>query len=251
MTDAVGSVKRVLLVGGTSEIGLAVLRELAGRRRVAAVLAGRAGDRLDGAAAELRAEGHDVTVLPFEAEDLPSHPSVLDKAFGEGDVDVAIVAFGLLGDQEQAWRDHAAAVELAQVNYTAAVSVGVELARHLSGQGRGSIICLSSVAGQRPRRSNFVYGSTKAGMDAFYTGLREALRPAGISVLVVRPGFVRTRMTEGLSDAPLAVDPTAVARATAEGWRAGREVVYVPAPLRLVMTVLRVLPSPLFRRLPV
>ncbi len=251
MIDAVGNVQRVLLLGGTSEIGLAVLRELAGRRSVRAVLAGRPSDRLDAASSELRAAGHDVTLLPFDAEDLASHPQVLERAFSDGDVDVAVVAFGVLGDQERAWRDHQAAVRLAQVNFTAAVSVGVELARHLSAQGRGGVIALSSVAGQRPRRSNFLYGSTKSGMDDFYTGLREALRPAGISVLVVRPGFVRTRMTQGLPAAPLAVDEDAVARAAVRAWRAEREVVYAPAALRLVMAVLRLLPAPLFRRLPV
>ncbi|SFT36400.1 decaprenylphospho-beta-D-erythro-pentofuranosid-2-ulose 2-reductase [Geodermatophilus amargosae] len=251
MMDAVGNVQRVLLLGGTSDIGLAVLRELAGGRPVRAVLAGRPGDRLDAAASDLRAAGHDVTVLPFDAEDVASHPRVIEQAFAHGDVDVAVVAFGVLGDQEQAWQEHRAAVRLAQVNVTAAVSVGVELARHLSAQGRGSVIALSSVAGQRPRRSNFVYGATKSGMDDFFTGLREALRPAGVSVLVVRPGFVRTRMTEGLPAAPLAVDADAVARTVARAWRAGREVVYAPAALRLVMVVLRLLPAPLFRRLPV
>jgi decaprenylphospho-beta-D-erythro-pentofuranosid-2-ulose 2-reductase len=249
--DAVGNVQRVLLLGGTSDIGLAVLRELAGGRPVRAVLAGRPGDRLDAAASDLRAAGHDVTVLPFDAEDVASHPRVIGQAFADGDVDVAVVAFGALGDQEQAWQEHRAAVRLAQVNLTAAVSVGVELARHLSAQGRGSVIALSSVAGQRPRRSNFVYGATKSGMDDFYTGLREALRPAGVSVLVVRPGFVRTRMTEGLPAAPLAVDADAVGRTVARAGRAGREVVYAPAALRLVAVVLRLLPAPLFRRLPV
>ncbi len=251
MIDAVGNVQRVLLLGGTSDIGLAVLRELAGGRPVRAVLAGRPGDRLDAAASDLRAAGHDVTVLPFDAEDVASHPRVIGQAFADGDVDVAVVAFGALGDQEQAWQEHRAAVRLAQVNLTAAVSVGVELARHLSAQGRGSVIALSSVAGQRPRRSNFVYGATKSGMDDFYTGLREALRPAGVSVLVVRPGFVRTRMTEGLPAAPLAVDADAVGRTVARAGRAGREVVYAPAALRLVAVVLRLLPAPLFRRLPV
>ena len=102
---------------------------------------------------------------------------MIRKAFAGGDVDVAVVAFGLLGDAEKAWTDVDAAVELATVNYTAAVSVGVALAERLREQSHGAIVALSSVAGERPRRSNFVYGSTKAGLDAFYTGLTEALRP--------------------------------------------------------------------------
>ena len=120
------------------------------------------------------------------------------KAFAGGDIDVALVAFGLLGDNEKAWTDVATAVELAQVNYTAAVGVGVALGERMTAQGHGSIVAFSSVAGERARRSNFVYGSTKAGLDAFYSGLTEALRPVGVHVTVVRPGFVHTRMTEGL-----------------------------------------------------
>jgi decaprenylphospho-beta-D-erythro-pentofuranosid-2-ulose 2-reductase len=249
--DALGNVDRVLLLGGTSEIGLAVTCELLGGRSGQVVLAARSGPRAAQAAEDLRLAGHAVSSLDFDAEDVGSHPDVAMRAFAAGDVDVVVVAFGLLGDQEEAWRDHAAAVRLATVNYTGAVSMGVLAAQHLSAQGRGSIIALSSVAGERPRRSNFVYGSTKAGMDAFYTGLREALRPAGVSVLVVRPGFVRSRMTEGLEVAPMSVDPGTVARLAVKAWRSGREVVYTPGTLRPVMSVLRHLPSPAFRRLPI
>src|SRR5207249_561496 len=106
--------------------------------------------------------------------------------------------FGVLGDQEKAWTDVEAARELAEVNFVAPVTVGVALAEKLRRQGHGTVVALSSVAGERVRRSNFVYGSTKAGMDGFYTGLGEALRPSGVRVCVVRPGFVRGRMTEGL-----------------------------------------------------
>jgi decaprenylphospho-beta-D-erythro-pentofuranosid-2-ulose 2-reductase len=141
-------------------------------------------------------------------------------------------------------------VELATVNYTAAVSVGVALAERLRAQGHGSIVALSSVAGERARRSNFVYGSTKAGLDAFYTGLTEALRADGVGVTVVRPGFVHTRMTEGMRPAPLATTPQKVAARVVAAVRDRREQVWVPAPLRGVMSVLRHLPRPVFRRLP-
>ena len=132
------------------------------------------------------------------------------------------MAFGLLGDEEQAWQDHDAAVTLARVNYVGAVSVGVCLAEVMRRQGHGVIVALSSVAGERVRRSNFVYGSTKAGMDGFYLGLGEALRGSGASVLVVRPGFVRTKMTEGRSPAPLSVTAEQVARAVVTGVAAPR-----------------------------
>jgi decaprenylphospho-beta-D-erythro-pentofuranosid-2-ulose 2-reductase len=248
--DAVGNPQSLLLLGGTSEIGLAVAAKFAAARPLRVVLAARPSPRLDAAAAKLRALRCDVSTVPFDARDLEGHPEVIDKAFAGGDIDVTIVAFGLLGDQERAWTDVRAAVELAQVNYTATVSVGVLLAARLAAQGHGSLVALSSVAGERARRSNFVYGSTKAGMDAFYLGLTEALRPSGVHVAVVRPGFVRTKMTEGLKPAPLSVDADQVADIVIDAVRRRRELVWAPAPLRYVMSALRHVPRPLFRRLP-
>jgi decaprenylphospho-beta-D-erythro-pentofuranosid-2-ulose 2-reductase len=191
-----------------------------------------------------------VEALDFDAAALDTHAGVVAKAFAGGDLDVAVVAFGVLGDPEAAWREHQVAVELATVNYTAAVSVGVALAARFREQGHGAIVALSSVAGERVRRSNFVYGSTKAGMDGFYSGLGEALRPSGVLVTVVRPGFVKTKMTEGVSPAPLAVTADEVAEVVAGAIRDRRELVWAPPPLRAVMSALRHLPRPIFRRLP-
>jgi decaprenylphospho-beta-D-erythro-pentofuranosid-2-ulose 2-reductase len=248
--DAVGNPQSILLLGGTSEIGLAVVEGFASDRPLRVVLAARPSDRLDAARARLEARGCAVELLPFDAEALGSHADVVRKAFTGGDIDVAVVAFGLLGDNEQAWTDVSQAVRLAQVNYTAAVSVGVVLAERMREQGHGSIVAFSSVAGERARRSNFVYGSTKAGLDAFYSGLTEALRPHGVTVTVVRPGFVHTRMTEGRRPAPLSTTPEAVAAITVDAVRRHRELVWAPAPLRLLMSVLRHLPRSVFRRLP-
>jgi decaprenylphospho-beta-D-erythro-pentofuranosid-2-ulose 2-reductase len=118
--------------------------------------------------------------------------------------------------------------------------------------GGGDIdVALSSVAGERARASNFVYGSTKAGLDAFFSGLADSLVGTGVSVLVVRPGFVRSKMTAGLADAPLATTPDAVAEAIVTGVRAGRHTVWVPGVLRWVMSGLRHTPRAIFRRLPV
>ena len=248
MMDAVGTPSSVLLLGGTSDIGLAVVERLGAAR---AVLAARPSPRRDHAADRLRQRGLDVHVVDFEGEDVPSHAGTVEQAFAAGDVDVVVVALGLLGDQEQAWQDSTAAVRLVAVNFTAAVSTGVLVAARLRAQGHGAVVVLSSVAGERPRRSNFVYGSTKAGLDAFFTGLREALRPDGVRVLVVRPGFVRSRMTEGLPAAPLSTTPAAVAEAVRRGLVERRDVVWVPSTLRWVMSALRHMPAPLFRRLPV
>lgn len=250
MIDAVGNPQSILLLGGTSEIGLAIVEAFASDRPMRVVLAARPSQRLDAARARLEQRGCAVETVEFDAHDTGAHPDVVRKAFAGGDVDVAVVAFGLLGDNETAWTDAAAAVELAQVNYTAAVSVGVVLADRLKEQGHGSLVALSSVAGERARRSNFVYGSTKAGLDAFYTGLTEALRPHGVTVTVVRPGFVHTKMTEGLEPAPLSTTPEAVASVVVDAVRTRKELVWAPAPLRFVMSVLRHVPRPVFRRLP-
>jgi decaprenylphospho-beta-D-erythro-pentofuranosid-2-ulose 2-reductase len=247
--DAVGNPQSILLLGGTSEIGLATVEAFASDRPMRVVLAGRPSPRLEEAKTRLESRGCAVEAVPFDARE--AEADVVAKAFAGGDVDVALVAFGLLGDNEKAWTDVATAVELAQVNYTAAVAVGVALGERMSAQGHGSIVAFSSVAGERARRSNFVYGSTKAGLDAFYSGLTEALRPAGVRVTVVRPGFVHTRMTEGMKPAPLSTTPEAVAAVVVDAVRTRKELVWAPAPLRFVMSALRHVPRPIFRRLPI
>lgn len=249
MIDGLGHPQRLLLLGGTSDIALAIARRYLAGGPVEVILAARPGERRDAAVGELAERGATVTTLDFDARD-PDAPAVVARAAEGGDVDVAVVAFGVLGDNERAWRDVEAARELAEVNYTAAVTVGVALAEQVRRQGHGTIVALSSVAGERARRSNFVYGSTKAGFDAFYTGLGEALREYGGRVLVVRPGFVHSKMTEGLDPAPLATTPDAVAEATLEALLKGRDQVWVPAAMRGVMSGLRHLPRPVFRRLP-
>ena len=250
MIDAVGNPQSILLLGGTSDIGLACVERFADDRPMRVVLAGRPSPRLDEAKIRLEKCGCTVRTLDFDARDTASHAGVIAEAFADGDIDVTISAFGLLGDPEQAWTDVDLAVQLAEVNYVAAVSTGVALAEHLKTQGHGSLTVLSSVAGERVRRSNFVYGSTKAGMDAFYTGLTEALRGSGVTVTIVRPGFVKSKMTEGLDPAPLAVTPEQVAEITVDAVRKHKELVWAPAPMRAVMSVLRHVPRPIFRRLP-
>lgn len=251
MIDAVGNPQSLLLLGGTSDIALAIGDRYASARPLRIVLAARPSDRRKAAAERLTAGGNEVVELDFDAADTDSHPGVIEQAFSGGDIDVTVVAFGLLGDPEQAWQDHRTAVELAHVNYTAAVSVGVALAAKLKEQGHGSVIALSSVAGERVRRSNFVYGSTKAGFDGFYLGLGEALAPHGARVTVVRPGFVRTKMTEGLDAAPLAQTADQVAEVAVAAARKGKDLVWAPAQFRFVMSALRHVPRPIFRKLPI
>jgi decaprenylphospho-beta-D-erythro-pentofuranosid-2-ulose 2-reductase len=253
MQDALGDVQSVLVLGGGSEIGLAIARDLVRNRTRTVVLAAREPGALDGVVKELADLGATrVETIAFDATAPDTHAAVLAEAWERaGDIDVAVVAFGVLGDQEAAARDQHDALTIATTNYTGAVSVGVLLAERLRTQGHGWIVALSSVAAERARASNVVYGSSKAGMDAFYTGLGDRLAGTGVRVMVVRPGFVRTRMTEGLDDAPLATTSEAVAVAVTRALRRGTETVWVPPAMRFVMTALRLVPRPIFRKLPI
>ena len=251
MINALGQPQTVLLLGGTSDIALALARAWARNGSPEVVLAARPGERRDSAVAELSALGLKVEAVDFEAEATAEHPAMLESIAATRDIDVAVVAFGVLGDEEQAWQDHAAAVHLAEVNYVAPVSVGVALSAILRRQGHGVIVALSSVAGERVRRSNFVYGSSKAGMDGFYLGLGEALRGSGARVLVVRPGFVHTKMTEGRDAAPLSVTAEQVADAVTSAVAKGDDLIWVPGAMRGVMSGLRHVPRAVFRRLPI
>lgn len=250
MKDAFGLPQSLLVLGGTSDIALATARRLIARRTRTVWLAGRPSPALDKAAEELRGLGADARTVAFDALEPESHEAVLGKVFAEGDVDMVLLAFGILGDQAHDERAPVSAVRVAQTNYTGAVSAGLVAAAALQSQGHGSLVVLSSVAGERARRSNFIYGSSKAGLDAFAQGLGDALYGTGVHVMVVRPGFVRSRMTAGLDEAPLATTPEAVATAIELGLRRRTETVWVPGRLRLIMTALRHTPRPLFRRLP-
>ncbi|MFF0422929.1 decaprenylphospho-beta-D-erythro-pentofuranosid-2-ulose 2-reductase [Streptomyces sp. NPDC021012] len=251
MKDAFGAPQSLLVLGGTSEIGLATARRLIARRTRTVWLAGRPSPALAAAAGSLRALGAEVRTVPFDALDPESHEERLGKVFAEGDIDMVLLAFGVLGDQARDESDPVAAARVAQTNYTGAVSAGLVCAGALQAQGHGSLVVLSSVAGERARRANFIYGSSKAGLDAFAQGLGDALHGTGVHVMVVRPGFVRSKMTAGLAEAPLATTPEAVAGAIELGLRRRSETVWVPGALRMVMAAVRHVPRPLFRRLPV
>jgi decaprenylphospho-beta-D-erythro-pentofuranosid-2-ulose 2-reductase len=255
--DAVGNPQTILLLGGTSEIGLAICERYLQNAHARILLAAMPDDPgRDDAVAQMKAAGaRSVELIDFEATDTDSHPKMIDAAFSDGggprDIDVAIVAFGLLGDAEELWQNQRKAVQIAEINYTAAVSVGVLLGEKMRAQGFGQIIAMSSAAGERVRRSNFVYGSTKAGLDGFYLGLGEALKPSGVRVLVIRPGQVRTRMSAHIKEAPLTVDKEYVANLAVTASAKGKELVWAPGAFRYVMMVLRHIPRPIFRKLPI
>lgn len=252
MNDAFGSPQSVLVFGATSDLARAILRRLVERRARTLVLAGRDAERLKETAAEMAALGAErVETIAFDARETERHAGLVDDAFERvGDVDLVLVAFGLLGDAERNAGDPVAAAEVAAVNVTGSFSVGIAVAGHLRRQGHGTLVALSSVAGVRVRPANFVYGSSKAGMDAFFTGLGDVLAGSGARVVVVRPGFVRTRMTAGMRPAPFAATAQDVAAAVVRGLETRAEVIWVPPVLRWVMAITKLLPRGVVRRLP-
>jgi decaprenylphospho-beta-D-erythro-pentofuranosid-2-ulose 2-reductase len=240
----------LLILGGTSGIALATARRLIARRTRTVWLAGRPSPALDEAAAHLRSLGAQVRTVAFDALRPETHEAALGKVFTEGDIDMVLLAFGVLGDQAYDEREPLDAVRVAQTNYTGAVSAGLVTARALQNQEHGSLVVLSSVAGGRARRTDFIYGSSKAGLDVFTQGLGDALHGTGVRVMVVRPGFVRSGATAGREVPPLATTPEEVATAVELGLRRGSPTVWVPGVLWVVTAVLRHLPRAVYRLLP-
>lgn len=243
---------RVLLLGGTSEIGLAIVRRLAAEGPVRPYLIGRDRERLTGALAELGHAGAGGGALDvLDADELEQHREVIGRAFERsGGFDTVVLAVGVLGAQAGLDADRAEALEVMRTNFLGAGSLLLEALERLRAQGRGTLIVLSTVAAERARASNAIYGAAKAGLDALAQGLADATAGSGVRVLVVRPGFVTTKMTAGLDPAPMATSADAVAEATVRALEGSAHTVWVPGRLRLVFAVLRHLPRALFRKLP-
>jgi decaprenylphospho-beta-D-erythro-pentofuranosid-2-ulose 2-reductase len=252
MNDALGGVQTVLVLGGSSELALATLAALDLRPGAKVALAGRD----TGALAEIRVAtsgGGSATIVPlrWDAADPASGEQVVSAAAAAlGDIDLVLVAAGILGDQAKAEAHVDHAVEILSVNLVGVAAALLPAAQQLRTQGHGWIVVYSSVAGLRGRRANFVYGASKAGLDALSEGLQAALAGSGVRLLVVRPGFVRTRMTAHMKDGPLPTTPDVVGQAVADAIRKGREVVHVPRLLGPLFAGFRLLPRPIFRKLP-
>lgn len=240
----------VVIFGGRSEIGGELARRLAPGATV--VLAARSADRLDAEVAAVRDAGAAaVHTIEFDADDLAGHgPLVAELIAEHGPIGTAVLAFGILGDQSRAEADAAHAVAVVHTDYVAQVSLLTHLATAMRAAGRGRLVVFSSVAGVRVRRANYVYGSAKAGLDGFASGLADALYGSGVRLLIVRPGFVIGRMTAGMKPAPLAGTPVQVAAATARALHRRRRTVAVPRRLRPVFAVMRLVPHALWRRMP-
>lgn len=240
----------VVIFGGRSEIGLEVATRLA--RGATVVLAARGADRLDDEVRAVRAAGAAaVHTVEFDADDLTSHAPLVEKLVAEhGPIATAVLAFGILGDQARAETDPAHAVAVVHTDYVAQVNLLTVLAAAMRAAGRGTLVVFSSVAGARVRRANYVYGSAKAGLDGFAGGLADALHGSGVHLLLVRPGFVIGRMTEGMDPAPLSSTPAQVADATVRALAKGRRAVWVPGTLAGLVFAMRLLPQFVWRRMP-
>ncbi len=252
MIDAIGRPQSVLVLGGSSEIGQAIVAKLVPARCKTVILAGRDGPKLLAAAEAAAEAGADtVETVDFDATDIDRHATVVDRLFEQfGDIDVVVVAAGVLGDQSVDEHDPVSAASVITTNFAGLASAMLAVADRLRRQGHGRLVVLSSVAGERARKANFIYGSSKSGLDAFSQGLGDSLAGSGVKVMIVRPGFVVGRMTEGMEPAPFATTPEAVADAVVKGLASGAAVVYAPPVLRWVFAVMKLLPRAVWRRMP-
>lgn len=242
----------VALFGGRSEIGLEVARRLAPGASVA--LAVRPGSDAAASVALLERAGASVVeVVDFDADDTASHRAVVAGIEQRlGPITVAVAAFGILGDQALAEHDEAEVVRILHTDFVAQASLLTVLARVMRERRAGTIVAFSSVAGVRVRRMNYVYGSAKAGLDGFASGLADALHGTGVDLIVARPGFVVGRMTEGMDPAIFASTPDQVADAVVNRIRrgGGPPDLWIPWQLRPMFAVARVVPRPIWRRMP-
>lgn len=251
MSGADASLGTVLVLGATSPVARGAAAAFA-RRGHPIHLAARDVEDARRIAADLAVRhGVPVRVDAFDALDTAGHGAFVDgvmEAAG-GALDGVVLAFGLLGDQGRAETDFDHAREILDVNLTGAASVLTHLANRLEARGRGFIVGITSVAGDRGRASNYVYGAAKGGFTVFLQGLRGRLAKHGVKVVTVKPGYVDTRMTFGRPGIFYAAPPDAVGEGIARAVEAGREVVYLPHFWRAIMTVVRHVPEKLFKRL--
>ncbi len=253
MRDAFGQPQRIVVLGGTSELALAVLHAMALDRVQCIVLAGRNEDALARAQAALLGAGAAAVQIVHLEATAPERASEVIAACVEaagGQVDLVLVAVGMLGSQGDFDDDPAATAEAITVNLTWPAAALAALRPRLVAQGYGRVVVFSSVAGVRVRRANATYGATKAGLDGFALGYAESVRDAGVVVQVVRPGFVATKMTTGLTPPPMSTTPEVVAKIVVEAMAGTDLVVYAPRVLRPVFSIFKLLPQAVWRKLP-
>lgn len=241
----------VAIFGGRSEIGLEIATRLAPGNVV--VLAARPGSDLSEAVAACQAAGAvRVETVDFDADDVAAHEAVVEGIETRlGAVDIAVLAFGILGDQAKAEADAGEVVRILHTDFVAQASLLTVLAGRMRARGRGTLVAFSSVAGQRVRRANYVYGSAKAGLDGFASGLADALHGSGVHLIIARPGFVIGRMTAGMTPAPFSSTPDQVADAVVARIVQGHGVeLWIPRQLAALFAVAPFVPRGLWRRMP-
>ncbi len=250
MDNAFGQPQNVVVLGATSDIARAITRRLCAARARQVVLAGRDPVRLEEAAGEARAYGATrVATVVFDA----AHPDQAGEtvraslAALDGPVDLVVLAVGELGVQAHDQDEPTRAATMITVNLTWPAAALSALRAPLITQGRGRIVVLSSVAATRVRPSANLYGAAKAGLDQMCLAMADTLDGTGVTLQIVRPGFVRSKMTAGLAEPPFTTGVGEVADAVVRGLESGDRVIYSPPVLRYVFTVLRVLPRRLWR----
>lgn len=252
MENAFGQPQNVVVLGGSSDIARAIVKKLCAARTHSVVLAGRNQELLDAAAAEARDYGAAKTdTVLFDAMDPNDATRAVQESFAKiGDqVDLVIVAVGLLGDQLAMQESADASATMMTINVTWPVAALAEVRRLLVAQGRGRILVMSSVASIRVRSTAYLYSGAKAGLDRLCFAMADSLEGTGVTLQLLRPGVVRTKMTAGLPEIPFTTGPNEVAEYVMRGLATGQRVIWSPPILRYVFAVLRHLPSPLFRKI--
>ena len=253
-SDAGNSPKRILVLGATSGIAEASIRLWASRGDNL-FLVGRNSERLHVVAADARTRGAGfVESAVADLDNTAAHPELLAHAINSlGGMDVAYVAVGLLGDQTRAERSFVEAGQILHTNFIAPVSLLTWLANYCAQRRAGTLAVLSSVAGERGRKSNYIYGSSKAGLTVFVDGLRNRIDREGVRVMTIKPGPVKTAMTEGMKGEAKFADVNKVAativRAIDKGRGKGPDVLYVPGLWRFIMAAVRAIPESQFKKL--
>jgi decaprenylphospho-beta-D-erythro-pentofuranosid-2-ulose 2-reductase len=251
MENNFGQPQSIIIFGGSSDIARALTKRLCAARAHTVVLCGRHQELLDECAEEARDYGASKTyTVLFDAEVIADAARVVSEAFEKtnGPVDLVIVAVGLLGDQFAQENDAAAAASVALVNFAWPVTALAEVRRRLVAQGNGRILVMSSVASIRIRRSAYLYGGAKAGLDRLCDGLADSLDGTGVTLQLLRPGVVRTRMTKGQSPLPFTTGPDEVAGYVMKGLESNDRVIWSPPIMRYAFAMLRHLPKPVWRK---
>jgi len=241
---------RILVLGATSAIATAVCRELIAPGTHFYLVA-RSPDRLDAVRSDLLTRGAAaVTTRALNLDDVNAHAQMLsDAAVDLGSIDFALLAHGILGDQEQAQSNYASAYAILHTNFISATSLITWLANYFENAHKGTLAVISSVAGDRGRKSNYVYGASKGALNIFLDGVRNRIDRSGAHVLTIRPGFVATPMTAHLPQGPLFATPAKVAKLIVSAIAARKDVVYVPGFWRPIMFVIRSVPEWIFKKL--